>query len=258
MTKEALTALFDRAGADPPSLTDEEALSLMKKILRLPLSYFPAVQEAIRQGRWRNAENPIGYIRTVAEREAIKLGFEDPAENVHLMVPRRIDPTDNDAKPLTHDSYIEYLDHIASDSMPYKRGGIWHGGAPERDDEEAVNELGEHISERERLLAKLPAEFLSRDEELEQWLDSPDPIYYPDWEAIGRAAGLDAGECEVLEFRTYGFSREKAMALEPRRAKRIQAAWRKFDRNNRMDSVFSLLRQRIPPKPDSTPTESIS
>ena len=231
-------ALFERA-IDEHQLSDADAAALMK-ILRLPLSYFLAAQEAIREGRWRNKENPDGYIHTVAMRKAVKLGLEDPSERFHLIVPR----SDDEGKPLTHDSYLDLLQ--AQGEGPYKSGGVWHeGGAVDVYDEDDFED-GYKISRGEKLLSKLPPEFLARQKEYEALLDSPDPIYFPDWEKIGRAAGLDPEECYVLELRAMGLSRDKAIVGEaPKRKKVIQAAWRRFDRNRCMDRVSAVLNKSL-------------
>ena len=47
--------------------------------LRLGPQYFLAIREAVRQGRWRTAKNPKTYIKTVAKREAMKMGLVDEA-----------------------------------------------------------------------------------------------------------------------------------------------------------------------------------
>ena len=45
--------------------------------LRLGPQYFLALREAVQQGRWRTAKNPKTYIKTVAKREALKMGLVD-------------------------------------------------------------------------------------------------------------------------------------------------------------------------------------
>ena len=47
----------------------------MMQELRLGPQYFLAVREAVQQGRWRTAKNPRTYIKTVAKREAVKMGL---------------------------------------------------------------------------------------------------------------------------------------------------------------------------------------
>jgi hypothetical protein len=162
MNTQEVTSLFERAIGDPPQLSDADAVNLMK-LLRLPLGYFVVAREAIRQERWRDKENPIGYVHTVAMAEAVKLGFEDPSEQVHLSVPR----FNAEGKRLTHDDYIEYLNQGSSSGLPYKRHGVWHAAVPDWDDQEDYDEAGVE------LLSKLASEFVWRAEELEPLLDSP-------------------------------------------------------------------------------------
>ena len=45
--------------------------------LRLGPQYFLAVREAVQQGRWRTAKSPKTYLKTVAWREARKMGLVD-------------------------------------------------------------------------------------------------------------------------------------------------------------------------------------
>ena len=50
--------------------------------LRLGQQYFLAIREAVQQGRWRTAKNPKTYIKTVARREAMKMGLVDETSRV--------------------------------------------------------------------------------------------------------------------------------------------------------------------------------
>jgi len=47
----------------------------MMQDLGLGPQYFLAIREAVQQGRWRTAKNPKTYIKTVARREAVKMGL---------------------------------------------------------------------------------------------------------------------------------------------------------------------------------------
>ena len=202
--------ILKRAATDPPKLNDEEIVALMKS-LPLPLCYFSAVQEAVRQGKWRNARNPVGYIRTVAERQAPRIGLaDDPAEKIHLNVPSI------DGQRLSHDQYLDYLSYDG----PTKQNGIWSAGCPDFgcDDDECTPE-GVALSAHERLFGRLPEEFLCI-----EYLEGVESEFI-DWEKIGVAAGLEATEIDVLRCRAAGISRERAIKLEePRNRKRLQAA----------------------------------
>ena len=46
----------------------------MMQDLGLGPQYFLAIREAVQQGRWRTAKNPRTYIKTLAKREAVKMG----------------------------------------------------------------------------------------------------------------------------------------------------------------------------------------
>jgi hypothetical protein len=41
----------------------------------MPVTMIPAVQEAIRQQRWKIAPNPLASIRTAAHQEARRMGI---------------------------------------------------------------------------------------------------------------------------------------------------------------------------------------
>jgi hypothetical protein len=53
----------------------DEWLPFITKVLKLNQWMVPAIQEVVRQQRWRTAPNPVGYIRTAAHREANRLGL---------------------------------------------------------------------------------------------------------------------------------------------------------------------------------------
>ena len=56
----------------------------MRGCIGLAGCYLPEVHKALQQGRWQDARNPIAYVRTVAQREAIASGFEDaPGGRLH-------------------------------------------------------------------------------------------------------------------------------------------------------------------------------
>ena len=51
-----------------PDEAEDEWKWLMEQ-LGLGPQYFLAIYEAVRQGRWREAENPVGYLKVAAKRE---------------------------------------------------------------------------------------------------------------------------------------------------------------------------------------------
>ncbi len=44
-------------------------------VVQMPLTMIPAIEEAIRQQRWKIAPNPLASIRTAAYQEAKKMGL---------------------------------------------------------------------------------------------------------------------------------------------------------------------------------------
>ena len=57
---------------------NEEAWNTVMDTVKLPLCYQPAVREALSQHRWRNSQNPVGYVKTVAMRIGLKSGVNTP------------------------------------------------------------------------------------------------------------------------------------------------------------------------------------
>jgi len=116
------TAIFEHAALALNGRGETEWPWLMADILKLPTRLLPAVQLALAQGRWRNAKNPKAYIKTVAKREALKMGLVDnPSEqNRTLRIPDHV--RDEDGRRLSHDGYIDYLSYDG----PVKEAGVWH------------------------------------------------------------------------------------------------------------------------------------
>ncbi len=54
-------AILEAVALNPASVENEGSNWLMRP-LGMPLTHFPAVLNAIHQGRWRNAKNPIAYL----------------------------------------------------------------------------------------------------------------------------------------------------------------------------------------------------
>ena len=94
--------------------------------LRLGPQYFLAVREAVQQGRWRIAKNPKTYIKTVAKREALKMGLV--AEDSGNLVP--VGSSRREGEEISGEESLEYLEH-QYDSPKAAKGedGTWRGGA---------------------------------------------------------------------------------------------------------------------------------
>ena len=210
--------------------------------LGLGPQYFLAIREAVRQGRWRTAKNPKAYIKTVAKREALRMGLLN--EDSSNLVP--IGKTRSDGETISGEEALEYLGH-EYDSHDAAKGesGIWRAGAAgARDPSDPVEE---HESYREWLASGMPAELAIVTPPSEEWkatvremnasfegLDlEARPSVRPDWNKWAAAAGLDEWEMKVLRCRLAGVSRERAMemAADDESRKALQAAWKRFDRN---------------------------
>jgi hypothetical protein len=75
-----------RSTVKPPFYAEIDAVSqlpydspewaaFVKDVVHMPETMMPAVQEAIRQQRWKIAPNPLASIRTAAHQEAKKMGL---------------------------------------------------------------------------------------------------------------------------------------------------------------------------------------
>src|SRR5690242_11125391 len=178
--------------------------------LRLGPQYFLAVREAVLQGRWRTAKNPKTYIKTVAKREALKMGLV--TEDSGNLVP--IGRTRSDGEQISGEEALEYLGH-RYDSREAAKGedGVWRTGGGE-----GVGPLGRQKSYRGRLMAGVPDELRVVEQPSEEYRavldeinESTDEVHFhakpqvkPDWRSWAEAAGLDQWEKRVLEYRLTG------------------------------------------------------
>lgn len=53
----------------------EQWTAFVRDVVQMPETMTPAVQEAIRQQRWKIAPNPLASIRTAAHQEARRMGL---------------------------------------------------------------------------------------------------------------------------------------------------------------------------------------
>lgn len=214
-------------------LTDGETEYLMQ-VLRLPLSYFAAVRQVVEEGRWRTSNDPLAYVRTAAWRTGIRDSKWDRPQGVP--VPANM-------------SHHQFVDLQTSWSGPVKKDGAWRGHSFYDDDDDYWQD---GLKPGERLRNRVPEQFSrywptpEEREEMERFPMIPlpvDPIRVPDWDAIAKAAGLDRDEAAVLELRAQGLNRAAAMAWCETDAerKRVQAAWRRFDRKQCLERVRKVL-----------------
>ena len=214
----------------------------MMQDLGLGPQYFLAIREAVQQGRWRTAKNPRTYIKTVAKREAVKMGLVNEGSGNLVSV----GGIGIDGEEVSSEEALEYLGHHY-DSRNAAKGedAIWRAGAAgERDCSDPAEE---YDSYREWMAAGMPRELAIVTAPTEEWkavvremnhsfegLDlEARPSVRPNWNKWAESAGLDEWEMKVLRCRLAGMSREQGMKLLPdeeaRRA--LQAAWKRFERN---------------------------
>src|SRR6478736_3059475 len=86
---------------------------------------FFAIYEAIRQGRWRSAKNPKAYIKTVAKREALKMGLlAEHSDELVFIGGSRIDGEEVPAEEI-----LDFINYQQDSIEPVKgANGVWRTG----------------------------------------------------------------------------------------------------------------------------------
>jgi hypothetical protein len=237
-------AILETASTQSPDEISAEWEWLMQE-LGLPPGHFLAVREAIQQGRWRNAKNPRSYVKTVAKREARKMGLisDDPDPWLQLVAPK----SEGDGPAPGVEEAWEHVHYIAMTSGPVRADdGTWREGGGGENDYARPEWAYDFDSAWDYLLSKLPDDLRVKKEPpahiraiFEHVNASTDEIHLhmrspviPNWKAWTERAGFDEWEQLALECRVSRKSREKALAEQPDEASRkaLQAAWKRFDR----------------------------
>jgi hypothetical protein len=187
--------------ASKPYEECEEEWRRFLRLVRLQVSFIPAIQIILAQGRWRHQPNPVAYIRKAAIRCAIRERMiELPwVRHSREVLSSDLNYRDGDGDLLPHDEQLD----MATVEHEEKFGG---------DYDDYDWSLLDKVSEG--LVA--------------------DEIAGVDWDRASDLAGLDAGERLVLDLRLMlGCSREQALSVcytEDDR-KLLQAAWKRFERH---------------------------
>jgi hypothetical protein len=71
--KPPFYAEIEAASQLPPD--SEDWRTFVRDVVQMPETMIPAIQEAIRQQRWKIAPNPLASIRTAAHQEAKRMGL---------------------------------------------------------------------------------------------------------------------------------------------------------------------------------------
>ena len=195
---ETARVVFDAASEQAYKGHEQEWDAVMQ-LVGLPLNYQPAVAVALEQGRWRGAQAPIRYVKTVAKREA---------RNLDLVEGHWSDATE---APLVGD-LVEGAGEL--------RGGEF---------EDATENFAFHQDDNygpydNYFDSRLATKFLMD--------DCPDVSNDIDWDQIADLGGCDDDEREVLIRRMSGATREGLLqhAATDQERRRLDSAWRRLTR----------------------------
>jgi len=252
--------ILDAASRRPGDEINAEWEWLLER-LGLPDDYFLAVAEAIRQDRWRNAKNPRTYVKTVAKREARKMGLDYEPDGVLELVAA---PTNGAA--FSMEAALDHCAYLGSTSEAVKGDdGVWRPGGGWGDDDEIEEdeEDSDRVSFRDVIakgLAELkepPADLVKLVADLNAQTDEHHfeigPSWDCKWDRWADLAGFDEWDRAVLNYKVSSVSRDRALAEqsdEPSR-RALQAAWRKFDRTGLARLRAGIKKVNSPNVPES-------
>jgi hypothetical protein len=265
--RETWLAILEAASQKPGNEINDEWLWLLQQ-LRMPADDYPALREALRQGRWRSAKNPKAYIKRVARLEALHEKAAAVANDPLVLM-----PSTSEGEGFSVEHSLDHVSYVRDTSEAVQGSdGVWRrgGGAEqyynERYDED---ENGNPISLRGRLLAKVPESLITwvapsaeYQEAVEAFNASTDEWHIHarasvrvDLEKWAELADFDEWEMRVLRYRLAEVSRDEALAEQPNDASRkaIQAAWRRYDRTGkqRLRQVAEKNRRKMSQKVQS-------
>ena len=198
---------------------NEAAWNTAMDAVKLPLCYQPAVREALSQHRWRNSNNPVGYVKSVAKRIGLKSGANTPdwhgkspgeaCTTSSLRSVLRQEQGQNRVKGVTLKDFI--------DNTTYQNGG--DGYDP---DENYLETKKDELLELGLLDRKLNI----------------------DLREIGKRARLSREEVRVLGLKMKGWGRDAALASAKTESgrKRLQCVWREFERDRKGPEILMAIR----------------
>ena len=222
-----------------PDEAEAEWAELMAE-LGLSSRHFVAVYEAIRESKWREAENPLAYIKTVARRAGAvekrrreRLGLGRDAEQT---VGPEFDEDDEKSGP---EETLDRLEHQSSGKAARGANGVWRSAAgpeaaqdfellkPQRKPRRAPDTKG--LASFVRRAKQIEAELRAQGRYVEP---EPEPEIWPDWQQWAANAGLSEWEKKVAFYKMSRIGPEQALREQPDEESRLalQAAWRKFER----------------------------
>jgi hypothetical protein len=204
-----VASLFERALAGPTYDANQQAWDEVLGTLNLRPCYQPAVVKVLSEGRWRNKENPRAYVATAAAQQALAMRLPDFSDTKF----RRVSGDESG---------------FDSGEQATRRQSI----SPPRYDRDG--ELMPDIVEGAADVADPP----SVSEHIPEWLQRGEEYDAVDWETVAVHAAQKPRMAPVLAATlisrcAVGIGRPKAVAtaLDPGRAREIEAAWKWIDRN---------------------------
>jgi hypothetical protein len=209
--------ILEAVSQKPPDQATKEWEWLMRQ-LKLGPEYFLAIYEAVGQGRWRTALNPLAYLKTVAKREAqrMELGQEEKLD--HILHQR------------------ESVEAVKGQDGVWRSGPGWNRDYDDRDESDVDSPVTKFQTNfREEIPAS--EEYKAFIEQINASTDEfhihLTPLVKIHWAKWAREAGLDRWERKVLHYKLKGISRDRALRVQRDETSRkaIQAAWRRFDRD---------------------------
>lgn len=242
--------ILDAAAQRPGDEINDEWEWLLEQ-LGLQPGFFLAVAEAIRQGRWRNAKNPRVYVKTVAKREALKMGLlSEPADILELV------HAPSNGEPFSMEAMLNHYAELSSTAESVKGAdGVWRRGGGydhESEYEEPENSsrisIGDLVAQGLAALQEPSAELVAVVNEINRRTDEHHfhvaPRWRPDWGKWMDAAGFDQWDRLVLDCKRRKISRNQIIAEQPdeQSRKSVQAAWRRFDRTG-MDRLRAVIKK---------------
>src|ERR1700731_766015 len=123
--REQWIAILDAASTTRPSDLNEEWEWLMDE-LGVRLDLFPAVLNALSQQRWREAKSPRAYLKTVAKREARRMGLLETHDSELVVVNASVG---FEGATETQEETLERVAYQLESGGPFKSGdGVWRSG----------------------------------------------------------------------------------------------------------------------------------
>ena len=176
----------------------EECEAVWRKLLRtmkLELMYVLPIREVLKEERWRKKENPVGYVKKAAQRQAVRMGLVEKPRNERELLARELNYTDWDGEPLRHDEKLDQAEHEFQ--IKYVPARLW-----------------------DLPTSRVKAVMMHKNGVV-------------NWEKVAVMANLNTPELIVLEMRAIGFTRELALkaCYDEDDRRYIQAAWRRVERH---------------------------